>query len=143
MIMTLFPILLILHFLGLVAGFGGGIGLSQVAPKLANASEAELPLLLKLERSFSSLSLIGLLLLLGTGSWMLKVRFDGGTGLPFWFSLKMGFVTLAVIAMAATQFNKWRFRSGQSGAIKWVLVTGPIIGISMLLAIIFAVLTFQ
>lgn len=143
MIMTLFPILLILHFLGLVAGFGGGIGLSQVAPRLANASEAERPLLVKLERAFSRFSLVGLALLLITGPWMLVERFGGGSGLPFWFTLKMSFVAVAVIAMAVNQIAKRQFRSGRTGALKWMLISGPITGISVLLAIIFAVLTFQ
>jgi hypothetical protein len=139
----LFPILLILHFLGLIAGFGGGIGLSQVGPRLANASEAELPLLLKLERTFSAISLVGLALLLITGPLMLWTRFGGGAGLPFWFSLKMVFVALAVIAVTANLVAKSRFRSGSRGALKWILITGPLSGISMLFAVVFAVLSFQ
>jgi hypothetical protein len=140
---ALFPILLILHLLGLMAGFGGGIGLSQVAPRLAGASEAELPLLLKLERIFTRISLIGLALLLITGPWMLWVRFGGGAGLPFWFTLKMIFVALAVVAVGTNQIAKRRFRSGNRGALKWILVTGPLTGVSIVLAVIFAVLTFQ
>jgi|GEM_PF-6558051 len=73
----LFPLLLILHFLGLVAGFGGGIGLSQVGPRLANAEQVELPLLLKLQGTFNAISLVGLLLLLITGPLMLWQRFGG------------------------------------------------------------------
>jgi len=141
---TLFPFLLILHFLGLMAGFGGGIGLSQIGPRLAKANEAELPLLLKLERIFNRFSLIGLALLLITGPWMLWTRFGGGAGLPVWFTLKMSFVALAVIAVIANQIAKRRFRLGRSAvALRWVLITGPITGISVLLAVIFAVLTFQ
>jgi hypothetical protein len=143
MTMTMFPILLILHFLGLVAGFGGGIGLSQVGPRLANANEAELPLLLKLERSFNRISLIGLALLLITGPVMLWERFGGAAGLPVWFTLKMVFVSVAVIAMIVNQIAKRQFRSGRRGALKLILITGPITGISVLLAVIFAVLAFQ
>ena len=143
MIMKMFPILLILHFLGLMAGFGGGIGLSQVAPRLANASEAERPLLFKLERVFNRFSLVGLALLLITGPWMLAERFGGAAGLPFWFTLKMSFVAIAVIAMAVNQIAKRQFRSGRRGALKLILITGPITGISVLLAVVFAVLTFQ
>jgi len=141
--MTMFPILLILHFLGLVAGFGGGIGLSQVGPRLANANEGELPLLWKLERSFNRISLIGLALLLITGPVMLWERFGGAGGLPFWFTLKMTFVAVAVIAMAVNQIAKRQFESGRTGALKLTLITGPITGISVLLAVIFAVLAFQ
>jgi hypothetical protein len=140
---ALFPILLIFHFLGLLAGFGGGIGLSQVAPRLADANEAELPLLLKLERTFNRISLTGLVLLLITGPWMLWMRFGGGAGLPVWFTFKMAFVALAIIAMAVNQLAKRRFRLGNRGALKWILVTGPITGFSVLLAMIFAVVTFQ
>jgi hypothetical protein len=140
---ALFPILLILHLLGLVAGFGGGIGLSQVAPRLANASETERPLLLTLERSFNRISLVGLALLLITGPLMLWQRFGGGAGLPFWFTLKMGAVGVAVVAMVVNQIAKRQFRAGSSGALKLMLITGPLTGISVLLAVIFAVLTFQ
>jgi hypothetical protein len=143
MTMTLFPILLILHFLGLMAGFGGGIGLSQVAPRLAHANEAERPLLFKLERVFNRFSLTGLALLLVTGPWMLAERFGGGSGLPFWFTLKMVFVSVAVIAMIVNQIAKRQFRSGRRGALKLILITGPATGISVLLAVIFAVLAFQ
>jgi len=140
---VLFPILLMLHFLGLVAGFGGGIGLSQVAPRLANAAEGERPLLLKLEKSFNRVSLIGLALLLITGPWMLWVRFGGGAGLPVWFTLKMVFVGVAVVAVVINQIAKRQFRSGRSGALKLILITGPLTGASILLAVVFAVLAFQ
>jgi len=139
----LFPILLILHFLGLVAGFGGGIGLSQVGPRLANAEQVELPLLLKLQGTFNAISLVGLLLLLITGPLMLWQRFGGTAGLPVWFSFKMAFVAVAVLAVIVNQVAKRQYRSGRSGALKLILVTGPITGISMLFAVIFAVLAFQ
>lgn len=138
-----FPVLLILHLVGLVAGFGGGIGLSQVVPRLANANQDELPLLLKLEGAFNSVSLVGLGFLLITGPLMLWERFGGGAGLPAWFSLKMAFVAVAVVAVALNQIAKQQFRSGRSGALKLILITGRITGISMLLAVVFAVLTFQ
>jgi hypothetical protein len=139
----LFPLLLILHFVGLIAALGGGIGLSQVGRKLASPSEAELPLLLTLQRSFNAFMLVGFALLLITGPLMLFSRFGGGAGLPFWFSLKMTAVALAVIAAATSQVAKRRFRAGRTGALKWMLVTGPMTGILMLFAVIFAVLTFQ
>jgi hypothetical protein len=139
----LFPILLILHFLGLVAGFGGGIGLSQVAPRLANAAANELPLLLKLEQVFNRISLVGLALLLITGPLMLWTRFGGAAGLPVWFTLKMVFVAVAVIAVVVNQIAKRQFRSGRRGALKLILITGPLTGFSLLLAVIFAVLAFQ
>ena len=140
---TVFPILLTLHFLGLVAGFGGGIALSQVGPRLATASEGELAVLRKLESSFTAIALAGVALLLITGPLMLWSRFGGAAGLPIWFSLKMAFVALAVLAIGANQVAKRRFRSGQRSAFKLMLITGRVTGIALLLAIVFAVMTFQ
>ena len=140
---AVFPVLLTLHFLGLVAGFGGGIALSQVGPRLANASEGELGVLGKLESSFTTIALVGVGLLLITGPLMLWSRFGDAAGLPVWFSLKMAFVALAVISIVANQLAKRRFRSGQRSAFKWMLIAGRVTGISLLLAVVFAVMTFQ
>ena len=74
---------------------------------------------------------------------MLWVRFGGGAGLPVWFTLKMVFVGVAVVAVVINQIAKRQFRSGRSGALKLILITGPLTGASILLAVVFAVLAFQ
>ena len=140
---ALLSILLWLHFLGLATGLGGGIALSQTGPRLVSASGAERPLVWKLERAFSIIGSIGVGILVVTGPLLLWLKYGGPDGLSPWFSAKMVFVMLTVAGVIAHELAGRRFRAGSTGAYRWMAIAGRTAGISMVLAVLCAVMTFD
>ena len=102
--MELFLTLLLwLHFMGLAAGLGGGIALSQTGPRLMTASDHERPLVWKLERAFSAIASAGVALLLVSGPLLVWLKYGGFEAMPPWFWVKM---VLVVIALPASRLMK-------------------------------------
>jgi protoporphyrinogen IX oxidase len=139
----LLSLLLWVHFLGLAVGLGSGIALSQTSPRLATANEHELPLLWKLEHTFSGTTLGGLVALLVTGPLLAWLKYGGMAGMPTWFWAKMVFVLLVAVGMVGHLLAARRFRAGSVTAYRWMEIGGRTAGISSVLAVLCAVMTFD
>ena len=140
---TLVAALLFLHFMGLALGFAGGIGLAQVGPRLVAAAPKDRAFYAPLARSLSLIASVGFGLLLVTGPLMVWLKFGGVGGLSHWFWAKMLFVASAVIAFGLQKMAAVRFRKGNEAAAKGMIVFGRLTGVSAVLAVLFAVMTFN
>ena len=139
----MFKFLLWLHFIGIGMAVGGGIGLSRVGPQLVKSAESESKLLWPLEIFFGRIGAAGFLILLVTGPAMLWIHFNGVTGMPWLFWVKMIFVTVAFIAIGIHEWAGVKFRKGDQSVIPLMFTGGRIAGASIVLAMAFAVMTFS
>lgn len=136
-------ILLWLHLLGLAMGAGVGIAMSRVGPALIAGDPNERARLWPLEKFLARVITTGLVLLLVTGPLMLWLKFGGSAALGWPFMVKMFFVAATVVGVALGRWAGARFERGDEGAAKLMAVSGPLTGISALLAMLFAVITFN
>lgn len=136
-------ILLWLHFMGIALGLGAGISLSQVAPRLVAAAPGDARALDTLEMALSRIGITGLTLLLVTGPLLLWLRFGGIQLMSAWFWVKMAFVALTVVGVATSKWATGRFRAGERQYAKLMLIGGRVAGISAVLAMLCATLTFN
>jgi protoporphyrinogen IX oxidase len=140
---VLTDILLWLHLLGVAMGAGVGIAISRVAPKLIAAPASERRQLWPLAKFLARVTAAGVGVLLITGPLMLWLKFAGGAGLGWSFSVKMVFVAATVVCVGLSQWAGARLERGDESAAKWMSVSGPLTGISAVLAMLFAVITFH
>jgi hypothetical protein len=135
-------ILLIVHFLGLMLGAGGGFG-SMVAMRYAGGLAPEqVGVIRGLTPILARVALTGLVLMLATGIAMIMLVYNGGDLGPM-FTTKMVFVTTLTLAAIGTEITYGQVKRGNVKAAARLPVLGPIAGISSLLAVTFAVLTFH
>jgi len=136
-------LLLWLHFIGIGLAVGGGIALSRIGPKLIAAPASGRTELWGFETFFSRLGATGIVILVITGPLMLWLKFGGAAGLGPWFSAKMIFVAVAVVAVGLHEWAGARFRRGDEGAV-WLMFTGGrLAGAAILLAMLSAVFAFH
>jgi len=136
-------ILLWLHFIGVGMGVGGGIGLSQVGPRLVVASAEQRELLWSFEAFFSRIGAGGLVILLITGPLLLWLKFGGPSGLNWWFWAKMALVVVALIGVGLHEWAGRGFRKGDKNVVALMFIGGRTAGIGILLAMLCAVFTFN
>ena len=139
----LFDFLLWLHFMGIAMGVGVGIAVSRVAPRVLAAPADQRGQLWPLERILTRIVAAGLGILLVTGPLMLWLKLGGtaGLGWPFW--AKMAFVASTTLFVGLTQWANARFDRGDESAAKLISISGPMSGVSAVLAMIFAVIAFN
>ena len=140
---VLLSLLLWLHFLGLASGLGGGIALSQTGPRLVTATEQERPLIWKFRRAFSVTASAGVGVLIVTGPLLAWLKYGGVEGMPAWFWAKMAFVVLTLAGVILHEISSRRARAGDATAYRWMAIAGRTAGISMVLAVLCAVMTFD
>ena len=139
----LLSLLLWLHFLGLASGLGGGIALAQTGPRLVTSTEHERQLIWKFERAFSLTGSAGVGVLIVTGPLLVWLKYGGVEGMPAWFWAKMAFVLLTLVGVILHAISGRRFRTGDATAYRWMAIAGRTAGISMVLAVLCAVMTFD
>lgn len=138
-------ILLILHFIGFVLGFAGGIG-SGVTMRFAGTASAEgAAALRRLPPVFANVSFAGLVLLWLTGLILIWSAFGGPQNLPGLFWLKILFVLILTGLAIAQHMIYARLKSGRAGPelAARLKMLGPASGLSALVALIIAVLVFH
>ena len=136
-------ILLALHLIGLMLGAGGGFG-SMIAARTALTRPPEQAAVLRsLGPSLANFSGAGLILMLLTGFALVFAKYNGFTGLPTTFWIKIVFVTTLTLAALATHVTYGQVKAGNAAAAGRLAALGPIAGLSSILAVIFAVLAFH
>jgi putative membrane protein len=135
-------LLIWVHLLALAMGFAGGIGMSQVGPRLAAAAPDQRAIWWPLANVFTRISNVELVLLLVTGPLILSLKFHGASGLSVAFAIKMGLVILAVIAIGVSSGGKARLKRGDEGGARLMAASGPVIMLLMLGVVLAAVFAF-
>jgi len=136
-------ILLILHIVGLMMGAGGGFA-SMITMRVAAKRPPDHAAVLRtLGPTFAKFSAAGLVLMWVTGLAMVFLKYGGFAGLPELFWVKITFVLSLTAAAITVELTYGQIKAGKMEAAKRLPVLGPIAGISSLLAVTFAVLTFH
>ena len=140
---VLINLLIWIHLLALAMGFAGGIGMSQVGPRLAAAAPDQRATWWPLVNVFGRIAHIGLGLLLITGPVILWLKYHGAGGLNAAFAIKMGLIVLAVIAIGVSDWGKKRLKNGDEGGAKVMAASGPVTVLLMLGVVLSAVFAFN
>lgn len=142
--LAVFDTLLIVHFIGLMMGAGGGLG-STIAAAYANSIPPEQASVIRgLAPSLARLSTVGLVLMLVTGFSLIVWKYNGDVAsMPIQFWVKMVFVTTLTIAVILIEMTHAQIKKGNFAAATRLPRIGPMAGMSAFLAVIFAVLTFH
>ena len=135
-------ILLMLHFIGLGLGTASAVG-GFVTGQLVAASPKDAPVLGRFPQMISKFGKAGLGLLWLTGLIMLWTRYGGPEGLPSTFWIKLAFVVVLTIVVGLIDVALRKARQGDMAAAKRLATFGPIGSVSLLLVVVFAVLTFN
>jgi len=143
MLLTL-DILLILHFVGIMLGAGGGIGSTVVMRHALTLPPEQGDIIRTAGPALSSMSIAGLVLMLlsGFALWAIKYEFAFAS-MPAMFWIKMILVTTLAIASVMIQLAHGQMKRGNAEAAARLSRFGPMAGISALLAVLFAVLAFH
>lgn len=136
-------LLLWAHIVALAMGVGGGLGMSQVGPRLVNASPDQRETWWPLARVFRMLVSVGLVVLLITGPLMVWLKYGGFSGFNVWFQVKMGLVALGVVLMGLSEMGMARLKRGDEAGGKLAMTAGPALGATMYAVILVAVFTFN
>jgi len=134
-------VLLILHFIGLMLGAGGGLG-STVVMSLTTGQSRQKGPMKALGPVLAHVSMSGLIVMWGTGIPLLFLNHSLDV-LPVMFWFKIGFVLLLTFAVVSIEMTYSRVKAGDATAANLLPSLGPMAGLSSLMAVIFAVLTFH
>lgn len=132
----------ILHLLGLLMGAAGGISSMLIMRRALAAPPEQAGALRSVGPMLARLSTIGLVLMWITGLAMV-LEVGGFGGLPPLFWAKFLFVSTLTLAAIAIEITYAEIKKGNFAAASRLPRLGPVAGISSLLAVIFAVLTFH
>jgi putative membrane protein len=136
-------ILLFLHLLALVFGGATSIGMAAVGGLMPTATPEQRQGYFKLGHIFSTNGRAALVVLLITGPLMIWLKYGGGAGLSWWFSLKMVLVVVMIIAVIVSGINFNRAEKGDMAAAKRASLAGMVGGLSLLLIILAATFAFN
>lgn len=142
--LVILDVLLILHFIGLMLGAGGGLG-STLAMAIALKMPPEQGSIIRsLGPSLARMSSVGLVLMLFSGISLVAMKYNGDfASMPPLFWAKMFFVTTLTIAAVLIEMTYAQVKKGNAAAAARLPRFGPMAGISSMLAVILAVLTFH
>ena len=136
-------LLLWVHLLAWGLGMGGGLGMSQVGPRLIAACPDQRATWWPMVEVFSRMSSIALVLLLVTGPLMLWMKYDGGRSLNAGFPVKMGLVLVSVLTIGLTHWGKARLKRGDEGGARVMMIAGPLTAVVMFAVVLAAVFAFD
>ena len=141
--MSVFHVLLFLHFLGLALGFTVGFSNIVMSRLIAVAAPADKAVLGRFPPAVSQLGRVGLALLWITGLAMVYTRFGGIRYLPWTFQAKLTAVVLLTLTTEYIHLLQRRVRNGDLAAAARIEAPGKASLLFGLLAVLFAVLTFS
>jgi len=136
-------LLLWAHLAALAAGIGGGLGMSQVGPRLVNGPADQRATWWPLAQAFRMLSNVGLVVMLVTGPLMIWLKYGGVSGLNVWFTAKMALIVVAIALVGASEVGLARLKRGDEAGGKLAMTAGPLIGVTFFVVILAAVFAFN
>ena len=135
--------LLVLHFLGLAMGLSVSIGSVAMLGVMSASPAADRPVLARFMPAISRVGRIGLVLLWVTGATMLYTKWSGFAAMPWQFHVKITAVILLTITVAYIYTLEQKVKKGNAAAAAAIQQAGKVALTCALLAVIFAVLTFE
>jgi len=135
--------LLVLHFIGLGMGLSVTFGNIVALGLITSAAGPEKAVLARYPPAISRIGRIGLGILWVTGATMAYTKWSGIGSMPWTFHVKLAAVTLLTLCVAYITQLEGRIRRGDQAAAAQIQTIGKITSACALIAIIFAVLTFD
>jgi hypothetical protein len=135
--------LLILHFLGLAMGLSVSIGNIVMLNLINKAAPPEKAILGRFPPAISQVGRVGLALLWATGLSMVYTKWNGIGSLPWTFHVKLTAVVLLTMLVAYITSLERRIHRGDTAAAVQIQTVGKFTTLCALIAIVFAVLTFE
>lgn len=136
-------IVLILHFIGLAMGMSVSIANGVMLGVMRRAAPAERPALARFLPLMSRVGRVGLALLWATGVIMVYTRWNGFGGMPWTFHAKLAAVLILTAAVVYIRRLEALVREGNQVAATRMPAAGTVASACALLALVFAVLTFD
>lgn len=136
-------ILLMFHFLGLAMGLAVPFANIVMMSLIAKAAAPEKPILGRFPLAMGTVGKIGLGILWATGITMVFTRWAGFAAMPLTFNIKLAAVVLLTITIGYIHFLEPRVRKGDAVAMARIVMAGKVAMALALIAVIFAVLTFN
>ncbi len=144
MSLAVFDTLLILHFVGLMMGAGGGLGSTVVMGRAMTLPPEQGAVIRALGPALSRLSLSGLVLMWVTGAGLFVWKYNAAfSAMPLMFWVKMAAAGSLTFAAVMIELTYGQVKRGDTGAGRRFSKLGPMAGMSSLAAVIFAVLAFH
>jgi hypothetical protein len=135
--------LVTVHIVGLTLGFASGLGNMVMAGLIAKAAPHEKPVLGRFPPAVGRLGVIGLVLLWASGAAIVYTRYGTFSILPQTFVIKLAAVVLLTLTVAGIHVLQPRALAGDAAATARIRLLGKITGPLSLIALVFAVLTFD
>jgi hypothetical protein len=135
--------LLVLHFLGLAMGLSVSIGNIVILGLIGKAAPPEKAVLARFPLAISGVGRAGLGLLWLTGLTMAYTKWNGIGAMPWTFDVKLTSVVLLTVLVAYMTTLEGRIRRGDAAAGAQIQKVAKFAPLFAVLAIIFAVLTFD
>lgn len=136
-------VLLILHFIGLAMGFSVPFSNMAMGAVMAKAAPGEQPVLARFMPSISRFGKVGLALLWLTGLALTFTKWGGFAGLPWQFHAKLTAVVLLTVVVIYITWLEGQIARGNREAMVRIQAAGKVSFSMAILAVIFAVLTFD
>ena len=136
-------LLLFLHFVGLMLGAAGGVSSSVLMRRALSMPPDQAQTVRGLGPMLAKLSLAGLVLLWVTGIVLVWTRWAGPGSLPGLFWVKFIFILTLTAASVAIDVTYAQIKKGNAAVAARLPKLGPAAGLSALLAVLFAVVTFN
>ncbi|MGE5837837.1 MAG: hypothetical protein ACM4AI_25420 [Acidobacteriota bacterium] len=135
--------LLILHLLGLTMGFSASFAGMVLHGFLVRSAPQERELLRQISTRMSRVGDIGLVLLWVTGPLLVFTKWGGFGVLPWQFHVKLTAVVILTGLVGYIHALMGKARKGDTTAAERLPVIGRLAFIAALVAVVFAVLTFD
>lgn len=136
-------VLLVLHFVGLVMGLSTSVANAVMGSLIAAAVPGERPVLGRFPPVMSRVGKIGLTLLWLTGVTLTETRWGGFANLPWQFHVKLTAVVLLTLTVVFIHTQERAMRRGEAGAAPRIQTASKVAGTLAVIALVFAVLTFD
>jgi uncharacterized membrane protein len=135
--------LLFLHFVGLMLGAAGGFASAIVMRRALALPADEAKVLRSVGPILAKMSAAGVAVLWVTGLILVWSKWDGFGSLPQMFWVKAVFILSLTAIAILIQMTYAEIRKGSVAVAARLPRFGPMAGVSALLAVLFAVLTFN
>ena len=132
-----------LHFVGLMIGAAGGFASGVIMRRALTMPAEQAQTIRGLGPVLANVAAIGVAVLCITGLILVCSKWDGLGSLPGLFWVKFIFILTLTAATGAVHWTYAEIRKGNAAAASRLPILGPAAGVSSLLAVLFAVLTFR
>lgn len=136
-------VLLILHFIGLVMGVSASVSNIVMSVLISRAELGERPILARFPPAILRVGTVGLALLWVTGFALLYAKWEGFSMMPWTFHAKLTAVVLLTITIGIIHWLMRLAKKSDASSASRIQTFGKVAALFAVLALVFAVLTFE